>query len=131
MSCKLRHTAEAIDHKLDLITKNKNLLRYPYTTDLVDGRLPLGLEDVGDGSILTTDVTTPEGEFVFTTCALTTGKKYTISLDITNIVDEVVTNSGFSLKVVLADGRSVTTDSFTVLDLSSETAVTSIPITIS
>lgn len=130
MSCKLRHTAEAIDHKLDLITKNKNLLRYPYTTNLVDGRLPLGLEDVGDGSILTTDVTTPEREFVFTTCALTTGKKYTISLDITNIVDEVVTNSGFSLKVDIEGKEPITTDNFTVLDLSSE-AVTSIPITIS
>ena len=44
----LNHTAESINHKLDLIDENKNLLPYPYKTEL-----PTGLIDVGDGSILT------------------------------------------------------------------------------
>lgn len=126
MSYKLNHTANEIDYKLDLITKNKNLLQYPYTEHLA-----IGLENVGDGSILTTKVTTPANqEVIITNCTLTTGKKYTISLDVTNIADEAITNPGFSLKIVPDGKEPITTNNFIVLDLSSETAVVSIPIAV-
>lgn len=119
----LLHTAEAIDYKLNLINKNKNLLPYPYNTDFLV-ELENVLENVGDGSILTTDVSTRESrkEILLNTCNLSAGKKYIISLDITNITDEAITNSAdFSLKVSIAGKDPVSTDSFEVLDLSAET----------
>ena len=99
----LQHTAEAIDHKRDLIDKNKNLLPYPYIDS--ETNLPIKfsaeLEDIGDGSILVIDTTTSTIERVLATCPLLVGKKYTVSLDFTNIVDTTISvdNPGFELRV--------------------------------
>ena len=115
MSYTLQHTAEAIDYKLDLIDKTKNLLPYPYT-----GTFQNGFEDIGDGSILvnvdlswTSEcseiILIDEANFVLpantptedgTTCV------YKISLtatDITEASTELVNR--FSLKVTKTDGN--------------------------
>jgi hypothetical protein len=88
----LQHTAEAIDHKLDLIVENKNLLEYPYDSN--EG-IPAEFIDVGDGSIIVPDTKTgheayytrlskssiilPAGTYTIsnTSINLLTGKTYT------------------------------------------------------
>ncbi len=100
----LQHTAEAIDYKLNLIDKNKNLLPYPYPTTF-----PAGLEDVGDGSILTTAVVgATEKEIYLNTCVLPAGN-YAVSVDTTDIIDTTkpVTNPGFSLILKTADEANI------------------------
>ena len=116
----LKHTAEELDRKLYLIDENKNRLPYPY-----EEAIPTGLEDVGDGSILTVDVTSSKKRALLNTCTLPAGK-YIVSLDTTNIIDEITTavaNPGFSLEVVAADTTLVSTDNFVTLELADETAV--------
>jgi hypothetical protein len=95
MAITLDFTAEQINRRLSLIAENKNLLLYPYDTSL-----PRGLTDVGDGSILTSDRTGTYSEesFLLNDCILPAGK-YTISLDITTILEEPTNVSGFKLKV--------------------------------
>ena len=116
----LKHTAEELDRKLSLIDENKNLLPYPYKT-----ALPVGLEDVGDGSILTTDVSSPEERVLLNTRVLPAGK-YTVSLETTNIIDEITTavaNPGFSLEITAAGAVIANADSSASIELSAETAV--------
>lgn len=109
------YTAREINRRLDLIAENKNLLPYPYNA------LPVGLTDVGDGSILTADRSGAYNEesFFLNECILTAGKKYTISLDITDILEVPTIVSGFELKVEITgrDTISGITD-YAVLDLS-------------
>lgn len=90
MSYILQYTAEAIDDKLSLID-NKNLLPYPYQTKAISDAKPLidyeeALVDIGDGSILTSGSTVGQEDvaIILNTCKLYAGKKYIISLDITN-----------------------------------------------
>jgi hypothetical protein len=119
---KLQYTLEEINHRLGLIEPNKNLLPYPYSTDI-----PEGLEDVGDGSILTTDVTTPNTHILLNTCSLPAGE-YTVSLAVTDAIaaDVDVVDPGFSLEVVI-DGQSPIEASFNSdkqFSLSAESAIT-------
>jgi hypothetical protein len=111
------HTAEQIDHKLDLINENKNLLPYPYQRNFQKG-----LEDVGDGSILTTERAYPENSFVLNDCALAAGK-YTVSLDITTVLEEPTTVSGFVLKIEIDGKDTIEVTDSSVLTISEETAV--------
>lgn len=121
MSYKLSHTAEAIDSKLGLIDKNKNLLPYPYKTNLVKGLLPEGLDDVGDGSILTSTTSISEERVLLNTCALPTGKKYIISLDVRDFIDEPIETHDFKLEIVITGKESFSTDNFAAIDLSADT----------
>ena len=114
MSYTLKHTAEELDYKLDLINKNKNLLPYPYSV-----KFPTWLDDVGDGSFLTIAAGTGT-RVLLNTCILPAGK-YTVSIDITDLAEQSVSNSGFSLDVVSA-GESLATSGNT-FELSTETAV--------
>ena len=101
----LQHTAEAIDYKLNLIDKNKNLLPYPYKTNLTNEALPDGFEDVGDGSLLThTPVGATETRFLLNTCQLPAGN-YFVSLNITNMLEEAVIASDFGLEVTTEDNK--------------------------
>lgn len=99
MSYTMIHTAEQIDHKLDLINENKNLLPYPYDSGTA---FPTSLENVGDGSFLTTGITTASADLFLNDCSLPAGT-YTASLEVTDIIHttRVVTNHGFSLKIVI------------------------------
>jgi hypothetical protein len=104
MPKKLNHTVEEIDRKLTLIDENTNLLEYPYETSHSTG-FPDGLQDVGDGSILTTGKTTniqvnEDGyrAFILNEVLLSAGK-YPISLTITNILEESVDATGFELAI--------------------------------
>lgn len=134
MSFKLNHAAEEIDRKLDLINENKNLLKYPYK--LTSAAFPAGLEDVGDGSILTVSTAVSQTEILLTTDVLTAGKKYAISMPITHILGtSTVTNPGFSLEVrtstksVSTSNSSATINgSFTILDLTEATEETAIEV---
>lgn len=116
MSYTLQHTAEAIDYKLNLIEKNKNLLPYPYE---YMPTLPAGLEDVGDGSILTSAKTTAVQKILLNTCSLPAGK-YTVSLDIADITEVPVPTSAFSLEVT-GTAVSATTDSSGIATLNLDT----------
>lgn len=101
MSYKLKHTAEEIDYKLDLVDKNKNLLPYPY-----DVLFSAGLEDVGDGSVLTTGIRCEESgsSVLLATRSLPVGKKYIVSLTATDLIDTtVIEQHGFELKVNFGD----------------------------
>lgn len=121
MSYTLKHTAEELDYKLDLINKNKNLLPYRYDTVF-----PAWLEDVGDGSLLTTATGTGASadKLFLNTCVLPAGK-YTIGIDVTDIAEQVTYNSGFSLEVVGADSVIASTNSAnsTTFELIAETVV--------
>ncbi len=98
----LQHTAEAIDHKLSLIDENKNLIEYPYRTNLADHAMPDGFEDVGDGSILTdSQVGSTGARFLLTTCLFPCGKKYTVSIGLTDIEEKSVVNAGVSLEILI------------------------------
>lgn len=123
MAYELQHTAEAIDYKLNLIEKNKNLLPYPYKDSLNHVSLPTDLEDVGDGSILTSarNEAQLEKEYFLTDCVLSAGKKYTVSLHITDIFDKLTTNSGFALKVEIPNIYTTELMDSAELDLSAET----------
>jgi len=126
MSYKLKHTAEAIDDKLSLINKNKNLLPYPYEEEPGG----VGLIDVGDGSFLTnTDFPEAGYEFLLHTVVLPGGRKYKISLDIADFIDEyaMTVNPGFSLIVRNKSGADLDLNN-EVLDLSAETEETSISV---
>lgn len=90
----LQHTAEAIDHKLNLIDENKNFLEYPYVASL-----PIGFEDAGDGSILTYQPAgATETKFLLTTCLLPAGS-YTFGLEVTDIVEKTVASHDFYLEI--------------------------------
>ncbi len=112
----LKHTAEEIDDKLNLIAENKNLLPYPY-----EDTMPAGLTDVGDGSILTSASSASETKLLLNDCELPIGNKYIVSINITNILDEVISDSDFSLEVVTAGKEAITINDSAVLDLSQET----------
>ena len=102
MAYTLQHTAEAIDHKLSLIDENKNLIEYPYRTNLSDHSLPAGFEDVGDGSILTYSPVGSTGvRFLLTTCLFPCGQKYIVSIGITDIEEKPVVNTGVTLEIVI------------------------------
>ena len=115
----LEHTAEEIDRKLNLIAENKNLLQYPY-----EDILPGYLTDVGDGSILTSHKGRTQeagNEYLLSDCLLSEGT-YTISLDITNILEEPVNNSGFLLKVNI-DGEEINVDGSYIRFLDKDTTI--------
>ena len=120
---KVLPSAEAVDRRLSLIDENKNLLPYPYEK-LYYENLPADLIDVGDGSILT--AARPEGSettILLNDCALVGGKTYIISLNITNILEEVISDSQFSLKVECSTDSSLAEDAITSshkLDLSAK-----------
>lgn len=118
MSYTLKHTAEELDYKLDLINKNKNLLPYPYKT-----AFPAWLEDVGDGSLLTIAVGTST-RTLLNTCVLPAGK-YVISIDITDLAEQPVDNSGFSLEVLRAGNTVAVTngDNITTFELDTEATI--------
>ena len=118
MSYILQHTAESIDRKLCLIDENKNLLVYPYNSTL-----PSGLEDVGDGSILTSERNGDYSEESFVLsdkCILPEGK-YTVSLHITDILEVPTTVSGFVLRVVLNNGNPIDVTDSRVIDVAAGT----------
>jgi hypothetical protein len=96
----LQHTAEAIDYKLNLIDKNKNLLPYPYKVTF-----PAGLEDAGDGSVLTTAKVSSSKEVQLASYALPAGT-YTASIDVTDIIDTTKAVTGFKLKITGASVSS-------------------------
>lgn len=106
MSTITSFSAQELRDKLDLIDLNKNLLPYPYTTTF-----PAGLEDVGDGSVLTTLPGTSE-EVLLAAYALPAGT-YTVSIEVTDIIDitKTIENPGFELKIT---GASVTDGQFTL-----------------
>lgn len=82
MSYMLKHTAEELDLKLDLIDENKNLLEYPYT--YLDG-IASNLEDVGDGSFLLKANTAPSpGQFRIQTALTLPAGTYTASVSVEN-----------------------------------------------
>ncbi len=124
MAYPLNFTAEQINHRLSLIAENKNLLPYPYDTVL-----PVGLTDVGDGSILTyvRNGAYSESEYFLNDCILPAGK-YTISLDITTILEEPSTVSGFALRIDREGNEPLTVTDSAVLDLSAETKETTIKV---
>jgi hypothetical protein len=102
----LKHTAEELDLKLDLIDENKNLLPYPY-----DMSLPAGLEDVGDGSILTTTTSTTGSTILLKTFSLPAGT-YTTSIEVADIIHgSAIVNPGFALEIV---GATITAEQFTL-----------------
>jgi hypothetical protein len=117
---KLQHTAEAIDRKLTLIAENKNLLPYPY-----EATLPAGLTNVGDGSILTSEKlgAYSDTSFLLNHCVLAPGK-YTVSIDITTILEEPTIVSGFALKIEQEGKEPITVTDRYVLELSEETTAT-------
>ena len=98
---KINHTAAQIDAKLDLINENKNWLPYRYKYS----SLSAGLEDVGDGSFLTTATITSQVEIPLATDCLLPEGSYTVSVDVTDIADAPASNDGFSLEI---DGVSKT-----------------------
>lgn len=122
---KIAYTAEQINHRLDLINENKNLLPYPYE---YDSTLPLGLEDVGDGSFLTTtDIkssTTVTIKYPNTNYSLLKGT-YTISIEVTDVMSNSSSNLGFSLQI---NSKEYTSGS--QLPLSSETIITTVALKI-
>lgn len=119
MAYTLQHTAEAIDRKLNLIDENKNLLPYPYET-----KLPEGLTDVEDGSILTSKRSSAYSEesFFLNDCILPAGN-YIVSIDITTILEESKTDSGFKLKIEIEGEDPITFDNYYKLNLTEETTV--------
>lgn len=125
MSYTMIHTAEQIDYKLDLINENKNLLPYPYE---YDSTLPSGLEDVGDGSFLTTaDIkssTTVTIKYPNTNFSILKGT-YTISIEVTDVMGNSSSNLGFSLQI-----NSKEYASGSQLPLSSETIITTVALKI-
>jgi hypothetical protein len=134
MSYTLEYTAEQINHRLDLINENKNLLPYKYSTVF-----PAGLEDVGDGSILisATHIPTLSEDILLNTCSLPAGenKKYTISLNVTDLVtEENLQDHAVQLVVAITDRDPIILDKSTtsmLLDLSSEAEPVTVSVSIS
>ena len=84
---------------VEVIEKNKNLLPYPYDDNTT---FQASLEDVGDGSFLTTGETTASAEIFLNDCSLPAGT-YVSSVKVTDIIDsKTVTNPGFSLKIKIS-----------------------------
>ena len=111
MSYILKHLAKSINNKLDLIDENKNLLPYPYNS--LNGGFSEGLEDVGDGSILTSSTSSTALDERLNYFSLPTGNIYMVSLSITNILEEVVTSTaGFSLKIYVRNEADETFTSY-------------------
>ena len=110
----LKHTAEEIDHKLDLVDENKNLLPYPYRT-----AFPEGLTDIGDGSILTTNRNGAysESRFLLNDCILPAGKEYIVSLSITDILEVPTEISGFAIEVAITGQSTITITNQGKIDL--------------
>ena len=108
---KINHTAEQIDAKLNLINENKNFLPYPYTYS----SLSTGLEDVGDGSFLTTADIDSQVEVTLATNYLLPEGSYTISIDVTDITDTPVSSVGFSLKINGASKTAYTASTSPIL----------------
>lgn len=98
ISYTLEYTAEQINRRLDLINENKNLLPFPYYNDSTI--FPDGLENVGDGSILTVEYNTkPTKPILLNIFSLPTGT-YEYSIAVTNVIDGTsVTNPGFNLSI--------------------------------
>lgn len=119
MAYQLNHTAESIDRKLGLIAENKNLLPYPYSTTF-----PEGLTDVGDGSILTSDRSGAYSEESFTLndFSLLPGE-YTISLDVTTVLEEPTITSGFELEVVINNGEPIFVADTELIELTEESTL--------
>ena len=96
----LQHTAEAIDHKLELIDVNKNLLPYPY-----DGsnegikKYNNFLEDVGDGSILISNTTTEEITVYLGDVVLPIDADYFSSVTVTDLYDNIIDLPGCELSM--------------------------------
>jgi hypothetical protein len=114
MSYTLNHTAEQIDRKLSLLTENKNLLSYPYKYTT----FPVVLEEVGDGSFLTTSVALPDGaenKIFLTTCALPAGE-YTSSVIVTDLTEKLV-DTQFSLEIAGYSGPTFKLDSETTVEV--------------
>jgi hypothetical protein len=113
MSQTFPYTAEEIESRLRLIDENKNLLPYPYT---YTKPLQSSLEDVGDGSFLTTGDATTADDIFLNDCILSAGD-YTPSLKVTGIIDssETTPNPGFRLKIRIGDE-----DKFTEFKLEAE-----------
>lgn len=105
----LNYTAEQINHRLDLIEPNKNLLPYKYAIET----LQAGLADVGDGSFLTTGIATMAETIFLNDVILPAGNDrashttYVYSLEITDMLDPLVTvtNPGFELCVIGANNE--------------------------
>ena len=116
MSYTLQHTAEAIDYKLNLIEKNKNLLPYPYGVNF-----QTGFEDVGDGSVLVTAATIIDGGILLTPAGLLLpAGTYTASIEVTDIIDTAtgIINPGFNLEI-----KDVEVDQAGKFTLSNETTI--------
>jgi hypothetical protein len=90
MSYTLKHTAEELDHKLDLIDINRNLLPYPYNITF-----PASLKDIGDGSILTMSNTSSKETIFLTASALLPAGNYIASIEVENAEE----NPGFKLSI--------------------------------
>ena len=114
---KLNHTTEAINHKLDLIDENKNLLPYPYEPAIANYDV---LEDVGDGSILTREKIDSTIEILLNHATLQAGKKYVISLNITDILENITAISGCELIILINNVEQCRTTGTDDLDLSNE-----------
>lgn len=84
MSYMLKHTAEELDLKLDLIDENKNLLPYPYVDS---GRFPACFEDVGDGSILTITPGDSNSHYEIELKTVGLTGAYKVSLDVVDILE--------------------------------------------
>lgn len=122
---RLIHTVEAIDYKLNLINKNKNLLPYPY-----EGSFPAGFTDMGDGSILVdanTFSTSSSINLKLNNCELSAGKRYIISIEVVDFINNniVENNDAFHLSFDIYDGTTTTTgdlvSNYTVIDLRDKT----------
>lgn len=99
----IEFTSAQINHRLNLIAENKNLLEYPYKSTL-----PSGLTNVGDGAILTSSVYSSQQGVVITAHELPAGT-YIASLAITDIKENPTLVSGFILKVTV-DGTTYATN---------------------
>ena len=123
MSYILKHTAEELDLKLDLIDENKNLLEYPYTID----KSKLGnLVDVGDGSFLL-PANTSSGFYYKLRDQLLPAGTYIASAVLENALnptDSVASNICVpSLNILLKDGVGALQDEFGKFTLTTETTV--------
>lgn len=86
---------EELSRKLSLIDENKNLLPYPYEANISSYT---GLEDVGDGSILTTS-TTSSKKIPLKVFSLPKGT-YTTSIEVADIINGTAfTNTDFTLNI--------------------------------
>lgn len=100
----LQHTAEAIDHKLDLIVENKNLIEYPYDTEATG--FPSEFIDSGDGSIIVPASSSGYADYSIQLATITLpAGTYTLSISGTNLDGQVSNGVSGNLSVAasLAD----------------------------